>query len=568
MRQGTPRPNNGAQPKHGKFAVPPEIRALKPKDPPCMVKPSKNGYYVCERLRIPDPNHPGKMKNASGKTIGHIYNGKYVPLDSEISDLYAEDPDNLDYGAYAIAVTCSKDVLPRLKRFFSEKDAVNIYVLSIIYFVNHYVPARDIRELYIQSILCKWYPQATLSENTVGAFIESLGRHNKRRRSVEQSLIEDGSGCYNIDGHVMLCVSSNNELADYGAKYETLGDMQANFMMVFDAKHKRAVSCEAFEGGIPDKLAVKDTFVAHHFSKSRFRIDSGFYSEENMGIYRANECVFTIPVPGTTALRKTAMRHLAFTGSFVHERKDKHGKTVYSSIQYMEYTVTGLEEIAERDAQEDAAAANAELAKQAKEGEKPRKVYPKKVTKSQYPTDRSIVYRDQLMHDRLYFDYANLIGDGTHTEEKLAKYDPGFGIILLRTNDPNTTPEEAYVEYKDRWPIETYYNYVKNTVEFKALHEENYYTQQGIGFLIIIESLIQAEVAKLIKDATLPYIHNMSLDEMVRIAGRQKVALHIDNTWHSNVMKGKISDMFEYMGVNVKEDIQKLNDAIKNRAID
>ena len=33
-------------------------------------------------------------------------------------------------------------------------------------------------------------------------------------------------------------------------------------------------------------------------------------------------------------------------------------------------------------------------------------------------------------------------------------------------------------------------------------------------------------------------------------------------------MKGKISDMFEYMGVNVKEDIQKLNDAIKNRAID
>jgi hypothetical protein len=559
MKQGSPRPNNGAKCKNGKFVVPVEIRALKPENPPCTVKTSRNGYYVVERLRVPDPNHPGKMKNASGKTIGHIIDGKYVPLEDQIKDISDEVPDILNYGAYAVALACSKDVLSRLKTVFSQKDSINIYVIAVIYAVNHYIPARDLHEMYIQSVLCQSYPEATLSENVAGKFIENLGRHNKKRRQFEQGLIDDGSGCYNIDGHVMLCVSNNNELADYGAKYESIGNMQANFMMVFDAKLKRAISCDAFEGGIPDKQAVKDTFAVHHFNKARFRIDSGFYSEDNFQLYRSNECIFIIPVPATTILRKTVMRHLTFSKSFVHKRKDKHGKMVCSSIQYEEYTVSAIEDVAVQDAKDEAEAKKKELEQQAKSGEKIRKVNPRKVERSKYPDDRIIVYKDQLMYNKLYFDYSCLIGDGNHTEEKLAELEKGFGVILLRTNDPAITAENLYIEYKDRWPIETYYNYVNNIADFKALHEENYFTQQGVGFLIVVESLIRSEMAKLIQNATMPFVHNMSIDECIRVAGRLKVVQNSDNTWNSNTMKGKIVNMFEYMGVDVQKDIKRLN---------
>ena len=518
MQTSTVRPTRG----HGDYAVPLEIRALKPKDVSCLVKKIDGHYYVYEHLRVDDPKKPGKKKNATGKYLGTIADGAYIPFGQEDKSIMVEDPDNLDYGAYGIALACSTDLLARLKDAFNNtKDATTIYVIAIIYFVNHYVPARDLQELYTQSILCKKYSSVNLSENSVGAFIKALGRHSKKRLKFEQSLIEDGSGKYNIDGHVLLCCSENNELTDYGSKYAKLGNMQTNFMMVYDAEKKRAVSCVAFEGGISDKTEVSDVVQSHNFKNARFRIDSGFYSEGNMGLFRDNGCVFTIPTPATTILRKTVVRHLEFTSSFVHMRKDSHGKDTYSSVQYMEYSVEELERIAEEDAVDDAKYKTEEYLKGLAKDDKPKKkFYPRKVEKSKYPHDRIIVYKDQIMHDKLAFDYKKCIGDGTHTEEEYERLEIQFGVIVLRTNDPKPTPEDVYVEYKERWSLETYYNYVKNGLDLNGLHTQDFYSQQGIGFLTHVEGQIYSEVLRKIQGASSPYIRNMSVDECIRIAGR------------------------------------------------
>ena len=559
MRIGTARPNNGAKPKSGNYTVPPEIRSLKPGDIPCFVKRLHGGYYVYERLRVPDPNHPGKNKNASGKCIGVIADNQFIPNSGSTLDMCDEDPDNLDYGAYAIALACSSDVLSRIKMVFSPKDAAMIYTIAVIYFVNHYIPARDLHEIYIQSVLCRKFTTVTLSEKSAGEFIEALGRHHKKRTTFEQNLLDNGSGSYNIDGHAILCCSNNNELADYGSKYSQLKNRQANYLMVFDSKKKIVVACQAFDGGMPDKTAVSDTLSKHAFKKARLRIDSGFYAEDNLGLYRKNDCVFVIPVPRTTILQKTLLRHILLEGSFVHRRTDSHGKVEYSSVKYKEYTVSEIEETAIQDAKEEAAQKNAKLQANAKKSDKVKKVYPRTITRSSYPSDRIIIYKDQLMHDKLEFDYRCNIGDGRHTEEELAKLEPYFGIISLRTNDPQITAEDLYIEYKDRWTIETYYSYLKNGLEFKGLHEENFYVQEGVGFLMIVESMIYSNVQKLIKESTLPYVRNMSMDECIRIAGRLRIALHKDNKWHPNAIKGKINDMFEYFNVDVADDVKKLN---------
>ncbi len=550
----------------GKYAVPPEIRALKPKDVPCLVKKIDGNYYVYEHLRVDDPKRPGKKKNATGKYLGKIADGEFISYEQESTSITDEDPDNLDYGPYGIALVCSQELLPKIKKAFKNtKDATTIYVIAIIYFVNHYVPARDLREIYMQSILCKKFTTVNLSENTVGDFIKALGNHSKKRLKFEQLLIDEGSGKYNIDGHVILCCSVENELADYGAKYQELGNTQTNFMMVFDAEKKRAVACVAFEGGISDKTEVTDVIKAHVFKKARFRIDSGFYSEANMELFRRNECVFTIPVPGITSLRKAALRHLEFTSSFVHQRKDSHGKDVFSSVQYKEYILSDLEKIAEADAKADAKQKEAEYLESLPEGEKPSKrFYPRKIDKSKYGTDRVIVYKDQLMHDKLAFNYKKNIGDGKHTEEEFEKLEPQFGVILLRTNDPNTKPDEVYIEYKDRWGIETYYNYVRNGLDLNGLHSQDYYVQQGIGFLTVVEGQIYSEVMKKIQDATIPYIKNMSVEECIRIAGRLKLAQHPDNTWHQNSLKGKVNDLFTYFGVDIEQMISYLNTKSKH----
>ena len=545
----------------GKYAVPPEIRALKPKDISCTVKKIDGHYYVYEHKRVDDLANPGKKKNATGKYLGTIVDGAFVPYEQESKSITDEDPDNLNYGPYGIALACSTELLPMLKKAFNNtKDATTIYVIAIIYFVNHYIPARDLREIYRQSVLCKKFTAVNLSENTVGNFIEALGNHSRKRLKFEHLLIDDGSGKYNIDGHVILSCSNNNELADYGAKYKHLGDTQSNFMMVYDADKKRGVACVAFEGGISDKTEVNDVIELHSFKKARFRIDSGFYSESNMELFRRNECIFTIPVPKTATLKKTPLRHLEFEESFVHTRRDEHGLEVYSSVQYKEYTVLEVEKIAEEDAIADAKQAEEDYLKTLQKGQEPEKDFPpRKITHSKYETDRIIVFKDQLMHDKLAYDYKKCIGDGKHTEEEFEELDGQFGVIVLRTNDPEIKPRDVYIEYKDRWEIETYYNYVKNGLDLNGLHSQNYYVQQGIGFLTLVEGQIYSEVLKKIQNAKSSYIKNMSVEECLRIAGRLKLAQHPDNTWHSNSMKGKVNELFAYFGVDTQKMISELN---------
>ena len=546
----------------GKYAVPPEIRALKPKDVSCLVKKIDNHYYVYEHLRVDDPNKPGKKKNATGKYLGTIVDGQFIAYNEESPSITVDEvQDILNYGPYAIALACSTELLSTLKEAFKNtKDATTIYVIALIYFVNHYVPARDLREIYIQSFLCKKFTTVNLSENSAGEFIKALGNHAKKRLKFEQQLIDDGSGKYNIDGHVILCCSANNELTDYGAKYQQIRNTQTNFMMVYDSQKKRAVACLAFEGGISDKTEVGDIIESHKFKNARFRIDSGFYSEDNMELFRRNECIFTIPVPATTILRKTILRHLKFESSFVHQRKDSHGKDVDSSVQYQEYSVSELEKMAEKDASADAKQKEEDYLKGLPKGEKPtKKFYPRKIAKSNYGTDRIIVFKDGLMHDKLAFDYKKSIGDGTHTEEEYEKLEPQFGVIVLRTNDPKTTAYEVYVEYKERWSIETFYNYIRNGLDLNGLHTQDYSVQQGIGFLTVVEAQIYSEVLKKIQDSKDPYINTMSVEQLIRIAGRWKLTQYTDDTWHQNRMKGKVDDLFTYFGVDAKKTIAELN---------
>ena len=546
---------------HGKYTVPPEIRALKPKGVPCQVKKINGHYYVYEHLRVDDPNRPGKKKNATGKYLGKIEDGEFVSYVEESTSITDEDPDNLDYGPYGIALACSQEVLATLKKAFENtKDATTIYVIACICFVNHFVPARDLREVYMQSILCKKYPSVDLSENAVGAFIRALGNHSKKRLKYEQLFINDGSGKYNIDGHVILSCSAENDLADYGAAYQQFGNTQANLIMVFDAGKKRAVACAAFEGEISDKTEATDVIESHLFQKARFNIDSGFYSEVNMELFRQKECIFTIPVPAATDLRKAALRHLAFESSFIHQRKDSRGKDVYASVQYKEYVLHHLEKIAEADAIEDAKIQEEEYLRTLAKGEKPSKTFPpRKIDKSRYGTDRVIVYKDQLMHDKLAFNYRKNIGDGKHTEEEFEKLDAQFGVILLRTNDPKVTPEDVYIEYRGRWSLETYDHYVNHGLNLNGIHTQDDYVQQGIGFLTLVGEQIYSEVLKKIEDAKIPYIRNMSVDECIRVAGRLKLAQHPDQTWHQNSLKGDVKELFTYFGVDVQQMMKELN---------
>lgn len=555
----------------GKYTVPDSIKELKPKNVPCDIKVVNGKFYVYARgARVPDPNRPGKLKNTGGILIGKIANGEYIPRSAEIKSVtdFTVIPSILDYGPYALAVSCSENILSRLKKYFTIPDALRIYTIAAIWFVNGFTPARDLREVYLQSVLSLRWPSVALSENSVSDFFKGLGRNRLNGTRFEQSLIDDGSGEYAIDGHVILCASDMNELADFGNKYQKIGDTQMNLMMIFDVTKNRPIMCNAFDGALPDKVQIKDVLAAYSIHDATLIVDSGFYSEEDIALYHQNNNRFFIPVPGTTLISKILLKEnpIAYHGSFEYQRRDFTGKEISTRIMWSETTVEDVESLITECLAKRAEAKTQENIRNAMPGENPRKVYPQKFTKSSFGSDRLLIFQDCQMHDKLTAEYRSKIGtDSSYTEEELERLEKTFGVILLRTNDQDKTPEQCYLSYKTRWRIETNYNYVRNGVDFNALHASDYYVTQGISFVLMVEGLIYSAFLSTIQNCSNKKLRAMSVNECLVNAARLKLTKLQSGDWAVSSILARQIEIFTSFGIDIKKQLVEINRIEKER---
>jgi len=451
----------------------------------------------------------------------------------------------------------------KLEQHFSDSDARMIYAMSVIYFIEQYTPASYFKDIYDQSILSNKWPTLAVSENSVRDFLHALGSHPAICEEYSQSLIDESSGITAIDGHVILTCSKQNDLADYGNKYKILGNQQVNLLQAYDVENGCTLAAKAYEGGLPDKSSVKDLLTTYDFpQKTCFLVDMGFYSEENLGLYRANGKHFIIPVPENTAISKAMLSDITFSDNFKYEKTDENGVLHQDAILYRTSTVKELEDLYQKMIDEATEKKNqAEIARCKETDEKPKKYYSRKIKRSDYPDDFVIMYRDSDMHDKMVAEFESQIGaDPEHTYEKLAQLGPQFGIIILRVNDTKveTLEKRSYCGYKKRWAIETHYNFVENTIHFCGLQQDDYTAMQGLSFLTTTFGQVKAEFMKKKRKAP-PYIRHMSIRECLAKAGRLKLSQHKDKKWYVAVTVKPTAELMTEMGVDIPSDIMKLN---------
>ncbi len=468
-----------------------------------------------------------------------------------------------DYGEYAIVLSSTGTVLERLEKYFSDRDARLIYALSVIYFIQEYTPASYVKDVYDSSILSNKWPTLSISENIVGSFLKSLGRHPAICDKYSQGLIDDSSGLTAIDGHVILSCSKQNDLADYGNKYKKLGNKQLNVLQAYDAIHEVPLTSTAYEGSVLDKTAVKDLLDSFHFPPTTiFLVDKGFYSDENLGLYRKDGKRFIIPVADSAIISKAMLSSILFTDQFAYKKTDENGITYDATIRYRELSAYELEDIYQTILDKKVEQKNKEAEKASKPGEKTKKYYRQIVKRSDYGDDRIIMFRDEDMHKKMVADYKSQIGaDENCTEEKLAELAPKFGLIILRTNMSGATSPAStvYYNYKKRWTIETHYNFVENIIKFCGLQSSDYCTMQGLSFLMITVGQVKASFVKRMRSSSLSYVSNMSLKECLTKASRFKLVQNQDKKWRISMASKKKIELLQEMGVNVSEDIRMLN---------
>ena len=105
-------------------------------------------------------------------------------------------------------------------------------------------------------------------------------------------------------------------------------------MVAYDVENNQPLTSRAFDGALPDKSAVSEWFESYTFQKrTTFIVDMGFYTEENLGLYRSNESYYVIPMPENTIIAKMMKKTIAFTGSFQYS-KIRRGKNRRKKVTY------------------------------------------------------------------------------------------------------------------------------------------------------------------------------------------------------------------------------------------
>ena len=476
----------------GKYAVPEGIRAMRPQG--TTVKAISGHYYVYEQSSVKGAD--GRWRTRSGACVGKIDPERgFVP---NASSVRAQEWRTLEFGQWAVADDLSRETHALLREFLDAEDADKVYVVALCHFVEGLTYMKDVGALYEMSVLSLRYPGLRLGPDAMRTLYGDLGRRDGPVMELQRALAERCSGTVAIDGHVVGSGSRPGGLASRGYKFLKLGEPQANLLMALDARSGRPICSRFYEGRATDRLAVRDLLRQVPFSGVIFLVDRGLNGDENAALLTENGNHYVFPLDSKDARCVEAVSDLDLPGTFLWQRGSKS-----TLVQYADRVVGGR---------------------------------------------RVVVYRDLLEQLETQANYRRhmSMGDRAHAEAKLEELSPYMGVYVLQTSLPRDErdAESVFELYKDRWTVETYFDYFKNGQDGHTLCQQDYYRQQGLAFVMLVSGLIECEVGAAIARSGL----GMSVTDVLMDARAAK-ADRLGDAWVINNCLKKRANCFRRLGV-------------------
>lgn len=486
-------------------SVPNEIKKFRP-GPSTIVKFINGHYYVYmyEAAKLAS----GRWGTKTGKCIGSIIPEEGF-LPNKNYDLYKQsrqkyqlpsskiENDVLEYGQYKLVETITKEIYESLKRFFPLNRAAQIYNYCIILLINEFLHKDQISRAYKQCWLAYEYRNFTfkLGKDAISSLLDDLGRKTSSIINYENDAISRAE-IVAIDGHAIRSCSDENDLGEAGYKFNVLKEDQVNLLMGYDIKTEMPLFARMFRGSCNDKSTVNEIMNLLSFSGILFVIDRGFYSEKNLELFSENGNSYIIPLSSNLNNYKSATEDIHYVDDFYY----RSGRR-YARIQYT------FQKISESEC-----------------------VY---------------VFRDVDENEKCRYNYMRNIERNRkgYTRENFEIYKETFGVYVLQSNAP-LTPEEIYSMFKKRWGIETFYQYIKNDVNFNNLKLQSYYEEQGFSFIMLVTGQIHQMMLAAVKglnDTT------MSVSDLLYIASNIKM-VRIKGKWYCKNTNKKELEILKRLG--------------------
>lgn len=432
---------------------------------------NKNLYAVRERLGC--KYKEGRRVPVNGRTIGHIVDFKYVPIEKKIENISkstkkVEKVDLKDWANIQLCDNLFSSVISELKQHYSDSDALKLYCIAILRVCYPDIKDCELKEFYDNSFLSELYPGVALSKNTVSKFINDIGKTCSRIISFMRARADkiDKDHHILIDGTLKTSNSKINTLSDFSRKSKIKGDRSIFVLYAYDLEAKEPVCCKCYPGNMIDAVAYNNFVQENHITKGLLVCDKGFPSSCAKEAFNANpDLHYLNPIKRNSKFIET---HDLFnyTGVLkgvenIHYRKEKcHGtnKWLYS-------------------------------------------------------------FKDINAACQEEQDWTRRIQKGKTSMEKLNQVKPCFGTIIFEC-DLDLEPEVIYSAYSKRWEIELVMRYYKFACGFDDTRVHDDYSVIGSEFCNFLSSLLTFKLLNKFDDTKV--LNKETYKHVMRVLRRAK----------------------------------------------
>lgn len=343
-----------------------------------------------------------------------------------------------------------------MEKYFGQEQGTQIYCYGLIMCVNGFTYIDQIDDYYQESFMSVIFKNFSfnMGYTALSTLLRELGKKGNRVKAFEQSLIDESSKSIAIDGHVIRSCSEENDLAEPGYKMNLLKSEQVNLLVAYDTKNNAPLLYRTFRGSSIDKKSVIELLESRKFSDTKFIVDRGFYSKTVLNMMSSNGNSYIIPVTSKNSDFVRIKENLQYTS----------GEFIYSS---------GRKECA-------------------------RVVfYEEKISETQ----RMIIFKDLDENNSNRKSFLKCMDENEkgYTMEKYNEVCEYWGVLAIETN-VSSPAHEIYNDYKNRWSIETFNNYIKNDAHFNNLKIQDYYIQHGFDFIMLITGMLHSKLNEAVKN--------------------------------------------------------------------
>ena len=417
------------------MTVPEDIRTVS-RPPHTIVCDS--GHEGPERYMVRERNSQNKK---NGKVIGHIFNGKFILSEGKRLIPYGV-PEEASYGGAAVANLYSKDLFEDLTGVFDLDQATNIMTAALVRVLSPGVTNRDLNSEYRHTFLQIYYPDAKLSQNSVGNLLREIGMYPSRCREFYgrrlMRILPDSHIA--VDGMLKTDNSKVNTLSEFSHKGREKGSKDISILYAFDIEKMEPVCMEVFPGNRVDSSSYNDFVKNNNLTKGIILDDKGFPpSSISNWLSSQKDLHFITPVRRNMKTAKE-LSMLDFRASFrasgddIFYKKERlaDGKFLYAFMSLNKHV------------------------------------------------NEMKGFSRHAMKNEL---------DPHEFEDKLAK----SGTVIFES-DLDLDPVVVYLCYKERWMIELAFKQYKNLLDLDDTRVHDDYTVMGSEFINFLSSVVSCRI--------------------------------------------------------------------------